>query len=122
MRRGTLVHFDVSRGFGFIEPDDDASDDDASDVDASDDDCWTERLHNDVFVHIDVLRAAAAPGPARGGFPQPGQVLLFREQHGQRGTRATKVAALDGSWLALPLDEFRAGLYWERHKQRSYRD
>jgi cold shock CspA family protein len=107
-RCGTLVRFEVARGFGFIQPDD------------GDD---------SIFVHINVLRAGTQAGASRkrprpsrrpqtpGGYPWPGQRLVFRAQRGRRGMRATMVAdGGDGSWLELPLrDQQTAQQLWSRY-------
>ena len=65
--RGTLVRYNVEKGFGFIEPECDESEDALEDDE-----------YDDVFVHVSALYAACAPQdrPARRAFiPQPGQRL-----------------------------------------------
>ena len=117
MQLGTLVRFDVSPGFGFIEPDLDseASSDEESDYDGYNSD--DGRHADNVFVHLSVLRAAAKGGNSR-GYPQPQQRLVFRAERGRQGMRASIVAdAEDGSFLALPLSfrlssEQEASVMW----------
>ena len=99
---GTLVRFEVSRGFGFIRPDLDSD----GGSDESDDDDYgyggrQRRRSDDIFVHLDVLRAAAR---GRRGYPQPAQRVVFRAEQGHQGLRASLVAdAEDGSFITLPL-------------------
>ena len=120
---GTLVRFEVGRGFGFIEPDLD-SEDEAGESDYYSDDYddlydgygHRGRRDDDVFVHLDVLRAAARGSR---GYPQPGQRLLFRTEQGRQGLRAGLVAdPEDGSFLTLSLpDEELAGHEWGRYRR-----
>ena len=112
---GTLVRFDVRKGFGFIEPDFN-SEDEADDDDDDDDDYYCdheERRGDDVFVHLNTLRAAAQGSR---GYPQPNQRLVFRAEQGRQGTKASFVAdANDGSYLTLPHTEETASREWSFH-------
>ena len=111
---GTLIRFEVSKGFGFITPDLD-SEDEASDDDYDVDEYDEGRRGDDIFVHLDVLRAAARGSR---GYPQPGQRLLFRTQQGRQGLRASLVAdPEDGSFLTLSLpNEELARHEWDRYR------
>ena len=121
--RGTLVRYNVEKGFGFIEPECDESEDALEDDE-----------YDDVFVHVSALYAACAPQdrPARRAFiPQPGQRLAFVVGKGKGGRpQAVRVAnarrlsyievAYDimGRKLGQPLDREAATRAWDDYARR----
>ena len=125
--RGTLVRYNVEKGFGFIEPECDESEDPLEDDE-----------HDDVFVHVSALYAACAPQdrPARRAFiPQPGQRLAFVVGKGKGGRpQAVRVAnarrlsyievAYDimGRKLGQPLDREAATRAWDDYARRCRED
>ena len=121
--RGTLVRYNVEKGFGFIEPECDESEDALEDDE-----------YDDVFVHVSALYDACAPRgrPARRAFiPQPGQRLAFVVGKGKGGRpQAVRVAnarrlsyievAYDimGRKLGMPLDREAATRAWDDYARR----
>ena len=134
--RGTLVRYNVEKGFGFIEPEYDEYDDESSPaarlrrIEAA----LEEDEYDDVFVHVSVLYAACAPQgrPARRAFiPKPGQRLAFVVGKGKAGRpQAVRVAnarrlsyievAYDimGRKLGQPLDREAATRAWDDYARR----
>ena len=98
--RGTLVRFNVEKGFGFIEPEQDEDEDDLPDV----------------FVHCSTLYAACAPwcSDRRSFFPEPGQQLAYVVGKGKGGRpRAVRVANKRAlSYIEAGHDV--GGVYWDR--------
>ena len=122
--RGTLVRYNVEKGFGFIEPECDESEDPLEDDE-----------HDDVFVHVSALYAACAPQdrPARRAFiPQPGQRLAFVVGKGKGGRpQAVRVAnarrlsyievptvSIHGLRTRAPLDREAATRAWDEYSSR----
>ena len=122
--RGTLVRYNVEKGFGFIEPEYDESEDALAD----------DEYDDDIFVHVSALYAACAPRgrPARRAFiPRPGQRLAFVVGEGKGGRpQAVRVAnarrlsyievAYDimGRKLGQPLDREAATRAWDEYSSR----
>ena len=120
VKYGTLIHFEVTKNFGFIEPDDD--DDDNEDNDGED----------HVFVHGSILRKAAQNRPVLNQednpeptLLKPGMRLAFTQERNSRGGgrgrsrrfRATAVAnEEDGSYIDLV--SFRSNLLISREEMR----
>lgn len=98
VRLGTLIHFDVEKGFGFIEP--------ACD---NGDALRSEHDFESVFVHSSVLRDALAfdaqPSQLSRSrqseyFPMPGQKIAWLQTRAQKGPKAVQCAdGHDGSYL-----------------------
>ena len=98
--RGTLVRFNVEKGFGFIEPEQDEDEDELPDV----------------FVHCLTFYAACAPwcSDRRSFFPESGQPLAYVVGKGKGGRpRAVRVANKRAlSYIEAGHDV--GGVYWDR--------
>ena len=118
--RGTLVRYNVEKGFGFIEPECDESEDALEDDE-----------YDDVFVHVSALYAACAPQdrPARRAFiPQPGQRLAFVVGKGKGGRpqavrvanarRLSYIEAASERIGGQPLDREAATRAWDDYARR----
>ena len=105
--RGTLVRYNVEKGFGFLEPECDKS---------------------HVFVHVSALYDACTlrGRPTRRAFvPQPGQRLAFVLGKGKGGRpQAVRVANAEGlSYIeSEPLDREAAIRAWDDYARRRRAD
>ena len=73
----------------------------------------------DVFVHIETLRAAAL-STGRLGYPTPRMRLAYIAAPGRQGLRANRVAdAEDGGRIELPLHEYEVDMEWRNDDGRS---